>query len=372
MNDEMKQSSLCLPRTVVDEYMVNDRVGQKVAQLLAGAGYGPSRFSNYPVNMIFETIVSRPGHHLNEAMGGELHWTVTELSLTRELIRILLKQAHQWRVLMESGQMETRDASEGPSMDDITKIVRSISCRKRVELEHDVMIAYRFNSDISHAEVLYEVLTNDEMNVWMDKKSTNELVPVEERIFHGLRNSRIFIPLLSRLAINHPDNINQNFGRLLPDSPMDDLLYTFLMALELEARGFIDMIYPILIGDYDVTVGKIGHYFECGCHPTIENNVTVAAVQQKVSYYLSRYGLGDTIFDHLTVKEIVIHIIYHPGHIIIGSIVPAFLEVLRIIRKLDDMDVEDLKDFTMHTFDPSKPCKALLEDQTPQPLKWMR
>jgi hypothetical protein len=115
---------------------------------------------------------------------------------------------------------------------------------------------------------------------------------------------------------------------------MDGLLYTFLMVLELEARGLIDMIYPILIGDYDVFKGKISHYFNAGCHSIIENNVVVTRVQQKVSFYLFHYGLGDPLLSHLSVQEILARIVENPEHIIVGHIKPALTQVLQTVKNL--------------------------------------
>ena len=54
----------------------------------------------------------------------------------------------------------------------------------------------------------------------------------EEGFCDGLLKSRIFLPILSRGAINHPDKSWQNFSQLTTDSNCDNVLLEHLLSLE--------------------------------------------------------------------------------------------------------------------------------------------
>jgi len=65
----------------------------------------------------------------------------------------------------------------------------------------------------------------------------------------GLVNSRIFVCLLSKGAINSPNFSRQNISTLTSDSPCDNLFLEHRLALELKQLGMIEVVYPILIGE---------------------------------------------------------------------------------------------------------------------------
>jgi hypothetical protein len=65
----------------------------------------------------------------------------------------------------------------------------------------------------------------------------------------GLVKSRIFIALISRESINSQTDERANFPNLDIDSPCDNVLLEYTLALELQARGLTERIYPMLIGD---------------------------------------------------------------------------------------------------------------------------
>jgi hypothetical protein len=68
----------------------------------------------------------------------------------------------------------------------------------------------------------------------------------------GLANSRIFMPILSRQAINSPTVPHQNITNLTQDSKCDNVLLEYLLSLELSERGLIEKIYPVMIGDLEL------------------------------------------------------------------------------------------------------------------------
>eukprot|EP01037_Dinobryon_pediforme_P034773 gene34773-40845_t len=106
--------------------------------------------------------------------------------------------------------------------------------------QFDVFLSYRKQSDESHASLLYNRLTAAGLSVWWDKKS---LIP-GEGFCDGLVKSLIFLPLLSREAINSSSVEKQNFSLLSKSSNCDNVLLEHRLALELCERGVVVSIYP--------------------------------------------------------------------------------------------------------------------------------
>ena len=74
-------------------------------------------------------------------------------------------------------------------------------------------------------------------------------MPWKEGFCEGLINSRTFVCLLSKGAINHPDKPWQNFSCLTADSSGDNVLLEHMLALELRKLGLIEKIFPVMIGE---------------------------------------------------------------------------------------------------------------------------
>ena len=120
----------------------------------------------------------------------------------------------------------------------------------------------------------------------------------EDGFCDGLLKSRIFLPILSRGAINHPDKSWQNFSKLAEDSNCDNVLLEHLLALELQTRVMIERIYPVMIGDLspssvDGEPGVYANYFATGCHPRLPDPSvevkSVLAVTWTVCVWAVRY-----------------------------------------------------------------------------------
>jgi len=60
------------------------------------------------------------------------------------------------------------------------------------------------------------------------------------------------MPILSRGAINEPNNARRNFGLLRSASPCDNVLLESRLALELFERGMVEFMYPIMVRSYCV------------------------------------------------------------------------------------------------------------------------
>ena len=105
-----------------------------------------------------------------------------------------------------------------------------------------MFISYRCNADLDIAEALYNALTARGVTVWWDKKCLLPGEDWEENFCRGLVKSRVFLPLYSRNAINHPTYARQSFALLTPNSNCDNMFLEQRLALELRDRGLIEKV----------------------------------------------------------------------------------------------------------------------------------
>jgi hypothetical protein len=175
------------------------------------------------------------------------------------------------------------------------------------EATWDVFISYRVASDAVHAKLLYEALTATGIRVWWDAKCLQPGVPWEEGFCKGLAGSASIICLLSKEAINSSLDSSRNITTLTPSSPCDNVLLEWRLALELKARGMIEKIFPVLIGNRFEVDGQVtyGHYFKDRCHPTNLEKVVVTAIEQKLLLHLDNQGLGLPYEPIMDIKSIV-------------------------------------------------------------------
>jgi hypothetical protein len=78
----------------------------------------------------------------------------------------------------------------------------------------DVFMSYRVNSDVHHAQMLYDLLTERGITVWWDKVCLEPGKPWKDGCCAGLVNSGHFVCLWSGDAFNHPTVDKQSFVRL--------------------------------------------------------------------------------------------------------------------------------------------------------------
>ena len=91
------------------------------------------------------------------------------------------------------------------------------------QAEYDVFLSYRVASDSQHVEKMYHLLTAQGLKVWWDKLCLLPGVDWKVGFCAGLVNSKAFVCLLSRHAINHPDRDWQNFSKLTVSSRGDNV-----------------------------------------------------------------------------------------------------------------------------------------------------
>jgi hypothetical protein len=118
------------------------------------------------------------------------------------------------------------------------------------------------------------------------------------------------------------------------NSPCDNVLLEHSLALEFQARGLIEKIYPVLIGDKLTGPNgeeRYGNYFADGCHPILSGNVKVRDVDIQLEKHLDRLCLGTPLLPDITVELVVKGIMVNQGKEIQGhpDIFNAVLEDVR-------------------------------------------
>ena len=185
---------------------------------------------------------------------------------------------------------------------------------------YDVFISYRVATDKNIAELLYSILQENGISCFLDSQCLEPGCPWEEGFCKGLVHSNIFVPILSRNAINNSKNDKQNFSKLQSDSPCDNVLLEYRLALELHERDYIKFIYPLFIGDYDDNDGY-SNYWSTGCHPSITSTQKVIEIEKKFREHLNNHCFGTPLLDdghHSSTKCILDSVVKHQGYVFQG------------------------------------------------------
>lgn len=103
--------------------------------------------------------------------------------------------------------------------------------------------------------------------------------------------------------------------KLNENSPIDNVLLEYQIAVELQKRNLIELICPVMIGDFDKVKMSYNNYFKSGCHPDLKivDNVIVKSIESRVMEVLDSESLGMPIFDNITIKGIVNAITINQG-----------------------------------------------------------
>ena len=127
--------------------------------------------------------------------------------------------------------------------------------------------------------------------------------------------SSVFVPILSRDAINSSSVEKQNYTLLSRSSPCDNVLLEHRLALELVERGTLLCVYPVLVGDIVMDRDKelYTDYFSSGCHPTCTNKVVVDSVENTLQDHLNRLCFGTPLLENMTVPLILEYIVRNQG-----------------------------------------------------------
>ena len=192
----------------------------------------------------------------------------------------------------------------------------------------DVFLSYRVSADGKdtpnrHVEKLYNLLTAKGLMVYWDFKCLKPGVDWEKGFCEGLVSSKTFVPLLSKDAINHPENDRANFSKLTADSNCDNVFLEHRLAIELQGLGLIEKVFPVFIGDLDASRGVYGNYFGGGCHPRLPD-FSVTSIEEKLRHYMETQALGTPLHPDRTVKSVVDAITTCQGAFIEGEADAAF------------------------------------------------
>lgn len=212
--------------------------------------------------------------------------------------------------------------------------------------QYDVFISFRVKSDFRHAKALYDIFSSHGIRVWWwnnisnQAKENDEVIEWKQAFVEGIMNSRIFIPILSRDAINHPLVLEQNFSKLSSNSPLDHFLLELSVALELNSRKLLSHIYPVMIGDekYDPTTNRsiFENYFTCGSHPSVDSNILVTSVMNSLIDHFNIRKMGSLYLtnDELSIANVLNGIIKHKGNVIDYNRDESFITISNEMKEI--------------------------------------
>jgi hypothetical protein len=192
----------------------------------------------------------------------------------------------------------------------------------------DIFLSFRPESDSILALQLREALQSEGLTVWWTTQQSSEsLDEFQLRYAVGMLKCRIFMPLLSRGAINSPSNHAANFSLLRENSPVDMLLFKYMLAVELDLRGYIHKTYPVMIGEISSHNNQTiyGNYFGTKCHPVLAAGITVRSVVDAIEDCLEVLALGTSLVSDTSVKYIMDAMLKHQGSFIEGEVRTALL-----------------------------------------------
>ena len=199
--------------------------------------------------------------------------------------------------------------------------------------KYDVFLSYRVATDAHHVESLYNLLVAKGLNVYLDKMCLLPGVDWEQGFIQGVVSSRAFVPLLSRDAINNPIEGKPNFSKLTLESPVDNVLLEYRMAVELQGLGLIEYLFPVFIGDIDMETKKYGHYYGSKCHPELPD-VSIKSVEKKLCHHMESQAMGTPLVPDRTVKSIVDAITTCQGAFVVGALDQSFESIAATIDKM--------------------------------------
>ena len=108
---------------------------------------------------------------------------------------------------------------------------------------------------------------------------------------------------------------NQNILNLSNNSPIDNVLLEYRLASELQKRNLIELVCPIMIGDFDEKNNSYANYFKSGSHPALKTvaDVVVNNIEKRVIEVLDSQSLGMPLIDEASIKDILDNITKNQG-----------------------------------------------------------
>jgi hypothetical protein len=127
--------------------------------------------------------------------------------------------------------------------------------------------------------------------------------------------------------------------RLTTNSPCDNLLLEFTLALELRERGFVEKIFPLFVGEKDLLSSSYCKYTFEGidsCHPQSLPLIVVGSVKDKLDERLDELGLGVPLLEVKGVSQIIHVLLDYQGCFIEGVLPHAMDKMLKEVLLMLD------------------------------------
>ena len=201
----------------------------------------------------------------------------------------------------------------------------------------DVFISYRVDTDSEIARLLYDSLTSSGLKVWWDARCLKAGQNWEEGFCSGLVDCSAVLCLMSRGGMKNPSKPWMNFENLERDSRCDNVLLEWRLALELNERGMIEGIFPVMVGDVDSN-GHYSNYFKSGCKPD-PPDIPVDQLENKLREHLGREGLGLPYRDYESIASIVQRVLLNQGGFVEGNLQSSIATLASSIHAM----VEEVK-----------------------------
>lgn len=239
---------------------------------------------------------------------------------------------------------------------------------------YDAFISYRVASDSEHVKILYETLDNRGYKIYWDAKCLKPGEDWEHGFCAAIVNSDVFIPFISRNAINHPTIDWQNFSKLTSDSPCDNVFLEYRLAVELQDFGLIRKIFPLFIGDYIAEIDSYNNYFKGQCEPPPvmnESDVVVKSVEEKIRHHLECQALGVPLESGRSVRSVFKVLKAHQGAFIENKKSEAFAAAAdKIATMIDELKMERLLKKVVAKSNGKSKCVA--DDSTEDQLETLK
>ena len=177
-----------------------------------------------------------------------------------------------------------------------------------------VFLSYRVVADKDLVERLHDKLKAKGVDVWWDHVSLEPGQPWEQGFADGLCDATIFVPVISKAAL-------APFASLTASSSCDNVLLEYRLALELQKRGQLLRVFPVLVGNITTLPGPLGElhgdFFSDGGLP-LTPDVVVACVETKLEEHLNRKGLGAPVMEDRSVKGVLGEVVKFQGIKLMG------------------------------------------------------
>ena len=195
--------------------------------------------------------------------------------------------------------------------------------------EYDVFLSYRVSTDAAHANLLYTALTQRGVKVWLDSKCLEPGKNWEIGFCEGLFKCSYFVCLVSREGMNNTKVDSLNWATLRANSPCDNVVLEWSLALELHLREYLKGIFPVFIGS--MNNGTYDKFYFSGHNVS---DVSVAAVEYKLRSHLDRQGCGLPYNLQYSVRSVVNDVTSDQGAFLCGDLDESLTDVVNKITKM--------------------------------------